>query len=115
MAVVNNIDTSWNQEIIWRNIKESVILPEMANSVLCEKTGRPLTYQGLMKTNKKNIWENALANKFGQLMQGVGQRITKGTETIFPIEFKDLPKDQTAAYAKIVVSIRLQKKEPHCA
>ena len=46
-------------------------------------------------------------------MQGVGTRVTTGTETLVPIEHKDVPKGQTAVYAKIVVDIRPQKKETH--
>ena len=68
-----------------------------------------------MKTNKKPVWGKALANEFGRLMQGVGTHVTKGTETLVPIEHKDVPKGRTAAYAKIVVYIRPQKKETHCA
>ena len=77
--------------------------------------GKPLTYRGLMKTDKKPMWERALANKFGRLMQGVGTQITQGTETLFPIEQKTIPKDRSATYAKIVVDIRPQKKETHRA
>ena len=115
VAMINDISESWGKECMWQDMQETAILPKIANNVLCEKTGKPLTYRGLMKTNKKPIWKRALANEFGRLMQGVGARITTGTETLFPIEFKDLPKGRTAAYAKIVVDIRPQKKETHRA
>ena len=48
-------------------------------------------------------------------MQGVGTRVTRGKETLFPIKHKDLPKGWTVAYAKIVVNIHPQKKETHQA
>ena len=56
-------------------------MPEITNSVLCEKTGKQFTYRDLMKTNKNPVWEKALANIFGRLMQGVGTRVKTGTET----------------------------------
>ena len=89
---------------------ESTQYPQIAHSVLCKKTGKPLTYQGLMKTRHKPVWETALANEFGHLMQGVGTRINKGTETLVQIEQNNIPSGRVAAYAKIVVDIRPQKK-----
>ena len=114
-AVVNNVNETWKQEMLWDNMQNMSILPKIVNNVLCEKTGKPLTYRGLMKTTKKPIWKRALANEFGRLMQGVGTRIVGGTETLFPIEHKNIPQGRTAAYAKIVVDIRPQKKETHRA
>ena len=49
------------------------------------------------------------------LYKGIGTRITKGTKKLFPVEYRNLPVDQTAAYAKIVVDIRPQKKEKYRA
>ena len=68
-----------------------------------------------MKTRHKQVWQTALAYEFGCLMQGVGIRINNGTETLVPIEQNKIPSGRVAAYAKIVVDIRSQKKEKHRA
>ena len=112
--LTRNVDTTWQNEVTY-NQKEHTILPQVAHSVLCKKTGKPLTYRGLMKTRHKQVWETALANEFGRLMQGVGTRIKSGTETLVPIERSKIPNGRIAAYAKIVVDIRPQKKEKHRA
>ena len=52
--------------------------------------------------------------ELGQLMQVFGD--TKGTETMRFLELdeiKNIPKDRTITYARIVVDARPQKKDPN--
>ena len=114
-ATVSNVNMSWEEEVQWSHLCNETFLLTIANNVLCKKTRKPLTYCGLMKTENKKIWEMALANKLGRLMQGVGTPITKGTKTLFSVKQKNLQAGCKAAYAKIVVGIRPQKKEKHRA
>ena len=85
---------------------DDTMLPKTANYVLYEQTSKPLMYPRLMKTNYI-IWEREFANNLVQLMHGAGTQIVPSTVTLFPIEHKDLPANQTAAYAKIIVDIQL--------
>ena len=75
------------------------------------KLVNPSCIAGFDKSDKKQIWETAFANKLGHLMQGVRTRLALGTETMVPIEHINLPAGRTAAYAKIVVDIQPQKGE----
>ena len=86
-------------------------MPHIANHVLCEKTGKIMTYRGIIKTKKKPVWETSFGNELGRLMKGVGKRMLKGTETIVPIRRKEVPKGRKVAYAKIVIDHRPQKTE----
>ena len=46
-------------------------------------------------------------------MQGVGERMKTGTETMFPIQMKNIPTGRKITYAKVVVDIRPNKAETH--
>ena len=59
------------------------------NVVIDPTTGASLEYMHLIKGPTKSIWENLFANEIGQKAQGVGTRMTSGTNTIFFI-----PKDK---------------------
>ena len=52
---------------------------------LCEKAGKQLGIRQLLKGDKKIVWNQSLANEFGRLMNGIGDQMPKGTNTIFPI------------------------------
>jgi hypothetical protein len=55
----------------------------MANSVINEETGASLEYRHLLNdASTFTVWNEAAANEFGRLAQGVGNRID-GSNTIF--------------------------------
>jgi hypothetical protein len=57
----------------------------MANSVINEDTGARLEYRHLINyASTFTIWNEAAANEFGRLAQGVGNHID-GSNTIFVI------------------------------
>ena len=50
--------------------------------VIDSKTGASLEYRHLIKTIGKEVWQTALANEFGRLVNGVGKRMPTGTNTM---------------------------------
>jgi hypothetical protein len=64
----------------------------MANSVIIEDTGASLIYRHLINdASTFTIWNEAAANEFGRLAQGVWGRI-EGSNTIFLSHAKPSPK-----------------------
>jgi hypothetical protein len=85
----------------------------MANSVINEETGASLEYHHLINdASTFTIWNEAAANEFGQLAQGVGNRID-GSNTIFFIPRQAVPKVKNVTYGRFVVDIRPNKSEVH--
>jgi hypothetical protein len=88
---------------------------EYANEIFDDKTGKFLKYCKLISHPKyREVWMHSLANEFGRLAQGVGNRI-KGTDTIFFIFKHKVPKDrwQDVTYAKFVCELKPNKAEIH--
>jgi hypothetical protein len=74
----------------------------MANAVLHPVTCAVMSYdKRITDPATKAMWTRSAANKFGQLAQGVGGRIT-GTNTIKFISVNDVPKNRTVTYAHFV-------------
>jgi hypothetical protein len=66
----------------------------MANSVINEDTGASLEYRHLVNdASTFTIWNEAAANEFGRLAQGVGNRID-GSNIIFFIPRQAVPKGE---------------------
>jgi hypothetical protein len=85
----------------------------MANSVINEETGASLEYRHLINdASTLTIWNEAAANEFGRLAQGVGNRIN-GSNTIFFIPRQAVPKGKNVTYGRFVVDIRPNKSEIH--
>lgn len=82
-----------------------------ANAVLNTDTGLMEEYRQLHKGKDKQIWQRSFSNELGRLAQGI--RDIKGTDCITFIPYEQIPKDKKVAYARIVCSIRPQKKETH--
>jgi hypothetical protein len=65
-----------------------------AMAVMDADTGKLLNYRQLMQSTKyRDAWSLSLANKFGQLDNGVGGRIKNPTNTIQFIHQHEVPKD----------------------
>ena len=82
-----------------------------ANAVLNPETGKLEEYRSLRLGKDKHLWIQSFSNELGRLTQGV--RDIKGTDCITFIKKSDIPKHKKIAYARIVCSIRPQKKEPY--
>jgi hypothetical protein len=84
-----------------------------ANAVINEETGASLEYRHLINdASTFPTWNKAAANEFGRLAQGVGDRVT-GSDTIFFIPRKAVPKVKIVTYGPFVVDIRPNKSETH--
>jgi hypothetical protein len=85
----------------------------MANSVIKEETGASLEYRHIINdASTFTIWNEATANEFGRLAQGVGNRMN-GSNTIFFIPRQAVPKVKIVTYGRFVVDIRPNKSEIH--
>jgi hypothetical protein len=85
----------------------------MANSVINEETGASLEYRHLINdASTFTIWNEAAANEFVRLAQGVSNRIN-GANTIFFIPRQAVPKGKIVTYGRFVVDIRPNKPEIH--
>jgi hypothetical protein len=90
--------------------------PELANAVLDPDTGRPCSYDDLIRNAKtRDVWSKSMTKELARLAQGL-DGITKGTNTVFyldPDDIHAIPKDRTVTYARIVVDYRPQKTDPN--
>jgi hypothetical protein len=59
----------------------------------------------------KRQWDFSSANEFGRLMDGVGERMPTGTNTMRPIHPHEIPKGRKPVYVKFVCTVRPQKEE----
>ena len=88
---------------------------------VCNAVVHPTTEETITNYKKlvadpitKPIWEEAMCKELGRLAQGY--KNTKGTNTVRFMErehIKDIPKDRTVTYARIVVDYRPQKAGPN--
>jgi hypothetical protein len=82
---------------------EVIILPEMANSVICPETGKSLKHQELItKLIYKIKWMRSTANEINRLYN---------TNTIRFILRSDIPKGRNVTYGSFVVDIKDHKEE----
>jgi hypothetical protein len=85
-------------------------------AVMDADTGKLLNYCQLMRSTKyQDAWSLSLANKFGQLANGVGECIKNLTNTIQFIHQHEVPKDQMkdVTYCQFVYTVQTEKSEPN--
>ena len=93
-----------------------IALDHVANGVV-----HPVTKETITKYEKlandpllSDVWCKAMCKELGRLAQGYDG--TKGTNTVFFMtkdEIKQIPKDRTVTYARIVVDYRPKKDDPN--
>jgi hypothetical protein len=90
------------QEKINRN-NQIIIMPEMANVVICPETGKSLKHQELItKLRYKIKWMRSTANEINRLYN---------TNTIRFIRRSNIPKGRKVTYGSFVVDIKDHKEE----
>jgi hypothetical protein len=106
-------------------LKKAISLPKIhcfptqhrANSVIDQITGQSYKYRhlvnGKVTGHTTEFWTKSFANKLGRLANGVGTRVSEGTNTIFFINRSQVPTDRKVTYGCIVCTIRPQKKETY--
>ena len=70
----------------------------------------------IMDPITRDVWETGFGKEFGNLAQGDERTGEKGTNSIFVLtheEIKNIPKDRTVTYGRIVVDYRPQKEDPN--
>ena len=82
----------------------------LANAVIDDATGFSLEYGALSCGPDKEKWITSLANDFGRLAQGVGNRI-RGNSTMFFIRPTKTPQGHKVTYLRLVSTIRPDKAE----
>jgi hypothetical protein len=79
-----------------------IILPEMANAVICPETGKSLKHQELItKLRYKIKWMRSTANEINRLYN---------TNTIQFIRRSNIPKGRKVTYVSFVVDIKDHKE-----
>jgi hypothetical protein len=82
---------------------EVILLPEMANAVICPETGKSLKHQELITKLRYRIkWMRSTANEINRLYN---------TNTIRFIRRSDIPKGRKVTYGSFVVDIKDHKEE----
>jgi hypothetical protein len=82
---------------------EVILLPEMANAVICPETGKSLKHQELItKLRYKIKWMRSTANEINRLYN---------TNTIRFIRRSDIPKGRKVKYGSFVVDIKDHQEE----
>ena len=70
-------------------------ITDFAQAVLDEDTGELLEYRQLIKNPKYEAdWKHSFGNEIGRLAQGMPGGLAKGTNTLFFIHRKEIPKDR---------------------
>ena len=81
-------------------------------------TGVTITKYRTLATDPatRDIWTTAFGKELGSLAQGDNKTGTKGTNTIVFLDHqgvRNIPKDRTITYARVVVDYRPQKADPN--
>ena len=111
----HNYDTRLQRQLRQRHqqINHAIaVVQHWAAPVLDEKTGKLMEYRDLIKSKDKIVWERGFSNEIGRLAQGIGTRMPHGTNTIKFVSIRDIPKNKTITYARIVSELRPQKDDP---
>jgi hypothetical protein len=82
---------------------EVILLPEMANAVICPETSKSLKHQELITKLRYNIkWMRSTANEINRLYN---------TNTIRFIRGSNIPKGRKVTYGSFVLDIKDHKEE----
>ena len=73
-------------------------------------TGKIAEFCELSQCSEGALWQASNAEEVGRLTQGFGTQ--KGTDTMFFIAYKDIPKGRKATYLRVVAAFRPEKANP---
>jgi hypothetical protein len=97
--------------IVQQTKKQMIIMPEMANTVICPDTGKSLKHSDLITLLCYKIrWMRSTKNESGPLAQGLKRGI-KGTNTLIFIRRYDVPEGRKTTYDSFVVDIKTHMEE----
>ena len=87
----------------------------LQGNALDPDTGKLAQYKELAQCSEGKLWQRGKSLEIGRLAQGLGDidPSIKGTNTIFFIDHKKIPKGCKVTYLNFVSAYRLEKKDPH--
>lgn len=109
--IIANVQIELEYKLVNSIHKDETTTNTQANAVLNFLTGNMEEYLHLMKGQDKARWIKAWANDLGRLVQGVSTRMPRGTNTIFFIHPRKIPKGRKVSYCQLEVSVRPTKEE----
>ena len=66
--------------------QQEAVARSLANTIINPNTGDSMEYEDLLLDPLIcQRWETSSANEFGRSMEGIGDRMSTGTQTIIPI------------------------------
>jgi hypothetical protein len=97
---------------------DPLTLQPLCFAVIHPTTGKSITKYKRLQNNPllRNTWARAFGKEFVNLAQGDAATNTPGTNTIFVLthnQIKQIPRDRTVTYTRIVVNYRPQKSDPN--
>jgi hypothetical protein len=102
-----------NTPVILQPLKNEqiIIMPEMANAVICPEADKSLKHSELITILRYKIrWMRSTSNEIGHLAQGLRGGV-EGTNTIKFIRRVDVTTGRQATYGSFVVDIKAHKEE----
>jgi hypothetical protein len=88
---------------------------------MCAGVTHPVTGETITKYKKlvampefTEVWETAFGKEFGNQAQGYNKTGEKGTDTLFVMDheqIRNIPRDRTITYGRIVIDYRPQKED----
>jgi hypothetical protein len=101
-----------------------VITIKLALPVLDHVTGKTVEHQQLCKQpDYKVTWDRLYTDEVGRLCHGIGSHRTdkqckhiRGTNTLQPIHFRDIPQERrgNVAHTRVVCEVQTPKADPNC-
>ena len=119
--IFNSIATDINRNYLPNRQSQPSNMPHLehfANPVVHPITGETIDkYERLANDPvTSEIWTTAFGKELGGLAQGDNKTGAAGTNTVFFLshdEIRNIPKDRTVTYARVVVDYRPQKEDPN--
>jgi hypothetical protein len=98
--------------------KDPLTFQPLCFAVIHPTTGESITKYTRLQNDPllRDTWARAFGKEFGNLAQGDTATNTPGTDTIFVLtheQIKQIPRDRTVTYTRIVVDYRPQKSDPN--
>jgi hypothetical protein len=123
-TVYNDSNTAWHPSTFLTSspsnlaIRADADIDHMCAGVVHPTTGETITsYKKLIACPLlRDVWTTAFGKEFGNLAQGDRKTGEKGTNTMFVMthpQIRDIPRDRTVTYGRVVVDYRPQKSDPN--
>eukprot|EP00804_Cyclotella_cryptica_P024159 CCRYP_015591-RA/>CCRYP_015591-RA protein AED:0.25 eAED:0.16 QI:0/0/0/1/1/1/2/0/716 len=92
-------------------------IEHMCAGIIHPTTGETITSYNKLIACPREVWTTAFGKEFGNLTQGDKKTGERGTNTMFVMthtQIRNIPRDRTIIYGRVVVDYRPQKEDPNC-